>query len=69
MIKNIGIKYRAQRLEDDIWVEGWLLQSGKYANRPGIYKIAIEGDCTKYLGLEFVDVKPETIQRNKIRNK
>jgi len=62
MEKELGIRYTAQRLEDDFWVEGWLLRSSRYATKPGVYKLAVEGDCTKYLGLEFVDIKPETLK-------
>jgi hypothetical protein len=63
------VKHKAKRISDGKEIQGWLLQSSKYANRPERYFITTEGNCTNYLGLEFTEVDYETIKIVKSKEK
>ena len=55
------ILYRAKRLDNGEWVEGYYLQTGSEYHGAKKHLIAIDGRICDYAGNEFVEVDPLTI--------
>lgn len=55
-------RFRAKRLYSDEWVIGYYLKSGTDYHGGIKHCIAVNGTCNDYLGLKFIEIRPETLE-------